>query len=157
MTLKQKLDEFNELKSKGRLEVYYESDQHAYVYTVKDGLVYFEGSKCYPPYDTIENRAKIINHQKKLIKFIMGALKSINIEATDLEDNYDVLTFDKSYMVLCKHEGNEYTFIEYTGELFGLYAVHLSMTKLNLDTNDLTFDRINFNEQKHYHAEKHGY
>ncbi len=153
MTILEKNKIINELITKGYTKVAYRISKDVCEYKLIDNKLYCDDMPCGEHANTIEKLLSILCYDARRALYIEEILKSCNVIIDDIESNYDIINSDEVYIAFCKRDNNKFNFIEFANERFYDSGKYIRVVKLDLNTNDLIYDRINLKELKHYHKD----
>lgn len=152
MTIVEANKELNELITNKIFIKQYPNCDYVSSWALNGKYILCDGSPVGSHANTIDKRIDLLCQNARRAYFIEEILKSIGIVIKDIESSYDVLCSTDIYIVFCKKSNDNYTFIEFGNNKYYDAGIYLKMVKLNLNNNDLIYDRIDLNELKHYHA-----
>ena len=153
MTILEDNKRINQLITKGYYDVKELDGDHIYKYTLENGYIMCDGFLG-DNNNTLDKRLDSLSFTARRAYFIQEVLKSVGINIPDIETNYHVLiSLFKTWVVFLKYADDEYTYIQLFNNEYLDYSKNLCVYKLNMKTNKLIFDRIDFEELKYYHKE----
>lgn len=147
MTIKERNNEINMLIKNGRYESVFLDE--TYVYELKDNKIYLDNRYS----SNLDIWLDTLSFNARRAYYIEEILKSINIDIGNIESDYHLTYSSETNMIFYQKNESTYTFIEFFNELFIESGKNICVVKINLNNNDLTFDRIDIHQGKHYHAD----
>lgn len=129
----------------------------SYRFTLKDGQVIYsaiqeDGTLYQLNTVSLDEYKNALYKRIYFAQFIEELFKSVGIEIGSIESDYYVLT-EYCSRIYGKKEGDTYIFIELLIHPIMKQALRLNLVKFNMNTRDLSFDRIDLKELKHYHTD----
>ena len=154
MRILDKNRELNQLITNGRVEVNYPNDNHSYLYTLNGNYILCDGEPVGLHANTIDKRMDLLSQDARRACFIEEILNKAGINIDNIESDYDVLCSDKRYIVFFNQRNNYLTFIEFKSDenIDCDYGVFLKVVKLDLDNNELIYDRFDLINLNYYHS-----
>lgn len=149
MTILEKLKEINNLIKNGKAvrDKNVIDGTERYIYTREGNKVFVEGYQT-----TIDKMLSEVSNESRIAFAIENILKSVGINITNIEKDFDISASSDIYSVFSNKDGNKYTFIEYSAIYAFEYVDSLILIRMDMDTKELIYDRFDFETLKYYHA-----
>ena len=152
MTIIEKNRLYNTLITTGYAERQEENDSFVFKYSLDGNIIHVMDR--FARYDiNVDWMINDISCDARRAYYIKEVLKSVGIIIDDLEEKYNVIASTSFDIVFCKKDHGSYTFIEFYDDSKDEYGKNIRIVKLDLNTNNLTYDHVNISELKYYHAD----
>ena len=149
----------NQLIVNKHFEVKYPYRDQTYTYTLEKGKIFCDGYPLGISFNTIDKWMYNLGRDAMCAHFIEMVLNAVGITISNIEKEYDVLSSSiNGYFEICKRVGDHYIFIElnsYSSDNIDTDDIgkYIRFVEFDLTTKDLSFDRIDLERLKHYHAD----